>query len=142
MEQIFGFQEPFFHLFMSNKEAVSKIQFSFNNTAHFVTKTIECDKCKTIDNLFAEFASAFMFPEYFGINWADELLSLAQDIFKTLVKVLVNSSHEWVHGRNDDSFPTPPTPFHIVFHCPYDAEYTLLSQLRGSGISKMEVMHL
>ncbi|ARU63921.1 hypothetical protein CBW65_14750 [Tumebacillus avium] len=110
------------------------------------------------DSFFLEIALAFPFPDYFGRNWpalndclndldwldadsyllciadADQLLLDHEAHLPTFVKYLKKSVKEWVNGRDDEEFPTLPTPFHVVFHCTPEQEQTLRDRLTTANM--------
>ena len=52
----------------------------------------------------------------------DQVVKTSDSSFKTLLDILERSVNEWTEGRNFDGFPTPPTPFHVVFQCSSEKE--------------------
>jgi RNAse (barnase) inhibitor barstar len=124
---------------------------------------IELDNIKNKRKLFKTFAEALHFPDYFGYNWdafdecindlswikADayililkniKLLNIGYSDTKILLDTLKDSANEWMNGRTyNPSFPTPPTPFHIVF---YDENKDISEQvkfLKSNNIEDIDV---
>lgn len=157
-------KEPYFHLAVGEKADGQKITSIYESieVGNSLVKTIQGNKCNTIDDFFNEFAMAFEFPDYFGYNWAafdecindldwlscdaylllltdiDKLLASSEKNFKTLIETLVRTVDEWTKGRNYDSFPTPPTPFHIVFQCTKEMEENVKLKLQQSGLNEFD----
>ncbi len=106
----------------------------------FAVKRIHGAKCRTTAGLFAEFARALSFPDYFGHNWdaleecladlewvpakgyvllltdAEQVLRQEQeeDEYATLLEVLSDAGEAWASGQAGMG-ERPATPFHVVF---------------------------
>lgn len=130
-------------------------------------KMIRGDKCKTVVSLFDEFAAAFQFPYYFGQNW-DSFNECLNDLewmrmssyvlfinninclleaegeeeFNNFINIIEEMTKEWVNGRSYDSFPTTPTPFHVVFHCATERKKDVLDRLEACGLQNIELIRL
>ena len=164
VEAFFKLKEPYFHLLIGEKSLVSKLINSEDDTG--IIRQIEGEKCGTLDNLFLEFARTFKFPDYFGNNWAafdeclndldwlsndvyllfltdvDKVLTLSENSFNVFIETLSRSVKEWTEGRNYDSFPTPPTPFHIVFHCTNGKESEVETRLAKAGLEDIDILSI
>jgi hypothetical protein len=123
---------------------------------------IDLDGIDNLDNLFKLFVEAFHFPDYFGYNWnafdecmndldwikagryilvlknLDKLAISNQDIF-ILLRILKETAIEWIKGRSYNlDFPTPPTPFHIIFTYEEENIDKIIYILNGVGIQKID----
>jgi RNAse (barnase) inhibitor barstar len=109
-----------------------------NIPAGFAMKTIHGAKCRTTTGLFAEFARALSFPDYFGHNWdaleecladlewlpakgyvlllndAEQILRQEEDEYATLLEVLSDAGEAWASGQAGMG-ERPATPFHVLF---------------------------
>jgi RNAse (barnase) inhibitor barstar len=105
--------------------------------AGFALKVVRGTKCRTANSLFAEFARALEFPDYFGHNWdaleecladlewlpakgyvllltdADRVLPEADDEWATLLEVLSDAGEAWGSGQAGMGTKRA-TPFHVV----------------------------
>lgn len=103
----------------------------------FVMIPLKGRKCRTEAGLFAEFARAMRFPDYFGHNWdaleeclmdlewlpakgyillfldADLVLSEDEEGFQSLVDVLRDAGEAWASGQAGTS-SNRSVPFHVV----------------------------
>lgn len=74
------------------------------------------------------------------ISDIDKVLLHEEADFKILITILKNTVKEWTEGRNyNPSFPTPPTPFHIVFHCEEDKKISALKQLTNAELKDIAI---
>ena len=113
-----------------------------------------------LDELFNRLSIAFEFPDYFGNNWnaldecindldwlnkdsyvlilesMDSMLKDEQN-FNILIRILRDAARDWHNGRNYDSFPTPPTPFHIVFGVDLTKGSEIKRRLIAEGFKQM-----
>ena len=104
--------------------------------AGFLLRKIQGKKCRNTSNLFAEFARALAFPEYFGHNWdaleecladfewlpakgyillvtdAHAVLPEDEDEYETLLEVLNDAGEAWSKGQTADG---RCAPFHALF---------------------------
>jgi len=102
----------------------------------FVVRTIQGKKCRTPSTLFAEFARALDFPDYFGHNWdaleecladfewlpakgyillihdAEVVLPEDEEEYETLLEILSDAGEAWSKGQTADS---RRAPFHACF---------------------------
>lgn len=167
LENILVLQEPYIHLLIGEHVIFDKNidTFTFNRytEALFVT-VIEGENCQDIDSLMKEFANKLKFPSYFGENWPafdecindlewlesdkyilfirnfDKVLVNDEDSFKVLLSIMKKAIKEWTSGRYYDSFPTPPTSFHLIMHCDLENEKRMdcrLSNLESNKIEKI-----
>lgn len=148
IEAIKVLQEPYIHLVIGKREEFKKIYIKLAETdidkEKIFYSMIEGKNCQKVEDLFQEFATKLKFPNYFGENWAafdeclndlewldsekfvlfikdfDKVLIGDGEEFKVFVNILNSTINEWISGRDYDSFPTPPTPFHLVIHCNKD----------------------
>ena len=118
-----------------------------------------------LDELFKAFSDAFQFPDYFGNNWAalDECINdldwleassyilVLKDVekmlsneqyFSILMKTLYQTANEWRNGRMYDSFPTPPTPFHIIFDVGVDKGNEFKNRLKAEGVQDIDILSI
>jgi len=124
----------------------------------FAIKTIHGTKCRTTGGLFAEFAHALSFPEYFGHNWdaleecladlewlpakgyvlllteAEQVLRQEEEEYATLLEVLSDAGEAWASGQAGMG-ERPATPFHVLFVVTARAK----SQRAHWGIDEMTV---
>jgi hypothetical protein len=161
-------QEPYIHLLIAdvtNKSAfVQQIEERKKN--NIVIKEIHGKKCSTVEGLFDEFAIKLQFPNYFGKNWAafdecindlewldgdgyivvisnfDELLASSSRDLKVFKDILISTTQEWVNGREYDSFPIPPTPFHVVLHCLPLKENIIKDRFSDVGLKNIQITRL
>ena len=136
-------QEPYLHLLIAEETILNSFfqQIKESKKRKTVIKEIDGEMCSNVEGLFNEFAIKLQFPNYFGENWTafdecindlewldgdgyiivisntDKVLSSSSQDFKVFKNILLSAIQEWVNGREYDSFPTPPTPFHVVLHC-------------------------
>lgn len=163
-------QELYIHMIFGEgdkfrKTFINQATVELNNNDVFYS-LIDGEKCKEIKGLFEEFKTKLKFPEYFGENWAafddclndldwlghkkiilffndfDKILSGNEEEFKVFVDILISTMHEWISGRDYDSFPTPPTPFHLVINCKDENEENLEEMFNEAEIGKINKMHL
>ncbi|HMS82871.1 MAG TPA: barstar family protein [Nitrospira sp.] len=104
--------------------------------AGFLVRTIQGKKCGSTSSLFAEFARALTFPDYFGHNWdaleecladfewlpakgyillitdAHAVLPNDEEEYQTLLEVLNDAGEAWSTGQTADG---RCAPFHTVF---------------------------
>jgi RNAse (barnase) inhibitor barstar len=161
-------KEPYFHLIVAEKCDFLKFYSTYNeiDVKNLVVKFINANKIATLDEFFCEFAKALDFPNYFGHNWAafdeclndldwlpsnsyllllsdaNQLMSILGDSFQTLIEILSNAIKEWTEGRNYDDFPTPPTPFHIVFQCSKDNLNEVKPGFKAIGVDKIDIINI
>lgn len=72
----------------------------------------------------------------------DELLTSSSQDFKVFKDILICTIREWVNGREYDSFPTPPTPFHVVLHNLPLKENLIEATLSDLGLESIEITRL
>ena len=104
----------------------------------FALKVIKGRHCKTPANLFAEFARALEFPDYFGHNWdaleecladlewlpakgyillitdAEGVLPDNEEEYETLLEILRDAGEAWGNGQAGMG-ARQATPFHVLF---------------------------
>ena len=103
----------------------------------FALKVIKGRHCKTPANLFAEFAQALEFPDYFGHNWdaLEECLADLEwlpakgyillitdagcvlpdeDEYETFLEILRDAGEAWGNGQAEMG-TRRATPFHVLF---------------------------
>lgn len=162
LDRFLEINPPYISLVLSVQEGLLAFLSNVEN------KVIEVNgiRCDNVENLFREFAVALQFPEYFGHNWAafDECINdlawmpanayilLISNInhvlvnydndYRILIRILLKAIKEWNSGRNFDNFPTPPTPFHIVFQCSQDKENEVRNRLARCGLEDIELITL
>lgn len=102
----------------------------------FVVCIIQGKKCRTPSTLFAEFARALDFPDYFGHNWdaleecladfewlhakgyilvihdAEAVLPEDEEEYETLLEILSDAGEAWSKGQTADG---RRAPFHVCF---------------------------
>ena len=107
-----------------------------NAPAGFLLRAIQGKKCGSASSLFAEFARALTFPDYFGHNWdaleecladlewlpakgyillitdAHAVLPDDEEEYETLLEVLNDAGEAWSKGQTADG---RCAPFHVVF---------------------------
>ena len=106
----------------------------------FATCFIDASKMRTLNGVFAEFAVALKFPDYFGFNgaafdeclndlsWlnpngicivilvAEQLLADESNEIGWLLQLLDNSCKEWSMAvKEGEAWDRPPIPFHVLF---------------------------
>ncbi len=103
----------------------------------FTLKVARGAKCKTKDGLFAEFARALSFPDYFGHDWdaleecladlewlpakgyvvivtdAEQVLAKDKEEYPTFIDILNDAGESW-SSRQGNSAAQTGVPFHIV----------------------------
>jgi hypothetical protein len=103
-----------------------------------VLKVIKGRHCKTPANLFAEFARALEFPDYFGHNWdaleecladlewlpamgyillitdAGDVLPDDEAEYETFLEILCDAGEAWGNGQAETG-TRRATPFHVLF---------------------------
>lgn len=168
-ENLLRLDEPYFHLAFGTEANLCDFSWKILFQKQTITsvKMIRGDKCKTVDDLFDEFSAVFQFPHYFGENWdafneclndlewmrydsyvlfisnINDLLAVdGEEEFKTFLSIIDDVANEWINGRNYDSFPTPPTPFHVVFHCATERQKEVCARLAVCGIKDIESIRL
>lgn len=168
MEELTILKAPYFHLAVSEKPNFQRFHSIYKSVENInlTLKIIEGNNCTTLDRLFGEFAKAFEFPDYFGYNWAafdeclndlewlsadaylllltdvDKVIAALNSSLKTFIEILFCSVTEWTEGRNYDGFPTPPTPFHVVFQCSKGNINEVLSMLEIVGLQSINVLDI
>ena len=104
----------------------------------FALKVIRGRHCKTPANLFAEFARALEFPDYFGHNWdaleecladlewlpakgyillvtnAEGVLPEDEEEYETFLEILRDAGEAWGNGQAGMG-ARRATPFHVLF---------------------------
>jgi RNAse (barnase) inhibitor barstar len=104
----------------------------------YALKVIKGRQCKTPAHLFAEFAQALEFPDYFGHNWdaleecladlewlpangyilliteASHVLPDDEEEFQTFLEILRDAGEAWGNGQAGMSTQRA-TPFHVLF---------------------------
>lgn len=162
-------EEPFLHLVVGSRPDFYNYAWKwfFYEEKKIISRIIRGWKTTIADDLFNEFAAAFHFGSYFGENWAafdecindldwlpadayllfisdlDKLLQFEPNDFRIFMEILIDAIKEWTEGRTyNPSFPTPPTPFHVVLHCSKDKEEATLKKLADAGISEFDIVEL
>lgn len=102
---------------------------------------LDASKMKTLNGVFAEFATTLEFPSYFGFNsaafdeclndlsWlkpngicivisvAEQLLTDESSEIGWLLQLLEEACKEWSEGVDKgEAWDRPPIPFHVLFH--------------------------
>jgi len=168
LRELTQLKQSYFHLIVGDR---SELQQNFSayesvKDGSTVVKQVEGSKCTTLDELFTEFANAFEFPDYFGSNWAafdeclndldwlpgesylllisdiDQVNKTSDNIFKTFVETLERSVSEWTEGRNYDGYPTPPTPFHVVFQCSNEKKNEVIKRFEMAGLRNINELSI
>jgi len=104
----------------------------------FALKIVKGRHCKTPENLFAEFAQALEFPDYFGHNWdaleecladlewlpakgyiilitdAECVLPGDEEEYETFLEILRDAGEAWGNGQAGMGGQRA-TPFHVLF---------------------------
>lgn len=154
-------KRPYLHISTNtNKDVIKYALPSYKDCRkHIFCEVIDGCRCGDLDGLFNEFANVFSFPDYFGENWAafdecindlswikaeayitiinsiDEVLKNEDEDFEIFISYLIRTIDEWVEGRTyNESFPTPPTPFHVIFLCSKDKKDKVLKRLKQFNI--------
>ena len=113
------------------------------------------------DKLFKIFVDAFRFPDYFGYNWSafDECINDLKWLHSSsyvlviinfdkmrvteydrqkLIYLLRKAADNWTKGRTfNPSFPTPPTPFHIVIALDNNERSGIVDFLKTQGVQNI-----
>ena len=103
----------------------------------FSMTVVRGSKCKNREGLFAEFARALSFPDYFGHNWdaleecladlewlpargyvvivtdAEQILTKDDEDYPTFIDILNDAGESW-SGRRVDGAAQAGVPFHVV----------------------------
>jgi RNAse (barnase) inhibitor barstar len=118
------------------KRFIEEIKAQSPDNTYFAS--IDLSGISSLDDLYKQFIDVFRFPDYFGYNWDAfeecindldwldaksyilivkdiEKLKLPENVIRIFLRILKDAADEWTKGRNYDDFPTPPTPFHIIF---------------------------
>lgn len=166
MKELFQLNKPYFHITFSEKDESNHVFSHIKSIIDrdIVLRKIDGNNCSTIDTLFDEFSKVFEFPDYFGNNWpalneclndldwlpgkayllfihdTDKITETSDASFNTLVKLLERSVNEWTEGRNYDNFPTPPTPFHVVFQCSNEKKNQIKLRLKMTGLKNINIL--
>lgn len=167
-ENLTNLHEPYLHFLIANETNLSAFvqQIKENQKKNIVIKEINGGKCSDVDGLFNEFAINLQFPNYFGENWAafdecindlewldgdgyiivisniDEVLASSSQDLNVFKDILLSAIQEWVNGREHDSFPTPPTPFHVVLHCLPLKESIIKDRFSDVGLENIQITRL
>ena len=166
IQKLIQLKQPYFHMVGIEKTEFQRLFFingSFECEG-IIVKQIAGSKCTTLDGLFAEFAEVLKFPDYFGNNWAafdeclndldwlpgeayllliedtDQVVTASDNSFKVFIETLKRSANEWTEGRNYDGFPTPPTPFHVVFQCSIEKINDVKERLEVAGLKNVNII--
>ncbi|XIH15175.1 hypothetical protein C1N83_20805 [Priestia aryabhattai] len=166
LDQLIKLGAPYFHIAVGDTTSLSNLQVQARELNKTEFKVIRGKKCRNITGLMDEWAAALQFPDYFGENWAafDECLNdldwLPADkyilfimdahlifkgkkkTFEILIDILKNTIQEWTEGRYYDSFPTEPTPFHIIFQCSDIHKEIFQKRLVNAGIKLVNIFQL
>ena len=168
MQELIQLKQPYFHIVGIKKSEFHRL-FWMNESFECegtVVKQIAGNKCATLDGLFAEFAEVLQFPDYFGNNWAafdeclndldwlpgeayllliedaDQVITISDNSFKIFIEILKRSVNEWTEGRNYDGFPTPATPFHVVFQCTVMKINDVKERLEVAGLKNVNIISI
>ena len=142
------------------KEYIAELQENIPSSTYLAV--VDGNEISNLNELFTGFSSAFKFPDYFGNNWAafdecindldrlnadsyililenmDSILKDEQN-FDILIRILRDTAREWQNGRNYDSFPTPPTSFHVVFGVDLMKGLGLKKRIMTEGFEKEDI---
>lgn len=167
-EKFLLLKEPHLHFAVGTEKSFCKMawEWFYYDKLKFIPRIIRGKKCITVDKLFNEFAAAFQFPCYFGENWPafdelindldwlpgqgylvfisnfDEVLVKHDEDFKVLINILSETAKEWAKGRNYDDFATPPTPFHVILHCPIEKEIIIKTRFLKLCDQEIDIIYL
>jgi len=145
-------EAPYFHIAVGDTALLYnlKVQAKELNKTEF--KVIRGQKCKSVTGLLNEWAA---FDECLNdLEWlpADSyILTITNSQlifkwrkrdFKDLINTLKNAVQEWTGGRCYDSFPTHPTPFHIIFQCNELHIEAFQKKLIKAGIEELSIIQL
>ncbi len=72
----------------------------------------------------------------------DELLTSSSQDLKVFKDILLSTIQEWVNGREYDSFPIPPTPFHLVLHSLPLKESIIEDRFSDVGLENIQITRL
>lgn len=168
-EKLISLKGPFLHLVIDERAGffTDARHWFFYRKANVIARVIRGWKAITVDDLFNEFAAALQFSYYFGENWAafdecindldwlpadayilfisdiDKVLSNEPIDFRIFMEILLDAIKEWTEGRTyNPSFPTPPTPFHVVLQCSHDKEKHVLEKLESANVNQFDIVKL
>ena len=168
-ETLIKLDAPLFHLVLDTRADFfwSAQRWYLYDKCRVGSRIIRGWKSHTAKSFFDEFAAAFQLPSYFGENWnafdecindldwmpasayivfisdVDQVLPGEPIDFNILIRQLKHAAEEWTQGRTfNPSFPTPPTPFHIVFHCALEKEQEVRKRLADAGLENIDTLHL
>lgn len=140
MNLMFDLHAPHIHIIECDYKKISTILINDKDDNVF-SGIIDGNKLYNKQDVFQEFKDVFKIPSYFGYNWdaldeclndldwitADKYILIIKDFnnvkaqkkdIKLLIDIMLSVINEWVNGRYyNSSFPTEPTPFHIILHC-------------------------
>lgn len=168
IEKLTKLEKPYIHLVVVEKPDFQRFYSIYEGieNKNLIVRIVEGNKCTTLDRLFGEFAKALEFPDYFGYNWAafdeclndlewlsadaylllladvDKVIATLNNSFKVLIETLIRSINEWTEGRNCDGFPTPPTPFHVVFQCSKQKANEVISTIETVGLKGINMLNI
>lgn len=166
LKQLVKQEAPYFHIAVGDTKLLYKLQIQARESNNIEFKVIRGQKCKSVTGLFNEWAAALQFPDYFGENWdafdeclndldwlpADKyilfitnshfILKRRTKDFKVLIDTLKDAIQSWTEGRYYDSFPTKPTPFHIIFHCDDVQKEAFQKRLIDIGVEEINILQL
>ena len=137
---------------------ITELQENIKSSTYLAV--VDGNKITNLNEVFKRFSSAFKFPDYFGNNWAafdecindlewlnaDSFILILENMdsmlkdepkFNVLIRILCDTAREWQNGRNYDSFPTPPTSFHILFGIDSTYGSELKSRLISEGFMQI-----
>lgn len=144
-------------------EFISEMQENISSSTYLAV--VDGNKITNLTELFNIFSIAFEFPDYFGNNWAafdecindldwlnassyilviehmDSILDNKQN-FNTFIRIICQTANEWQNGRKNDSFPTSPTPFHIVFGVNFTKGNELKKGIIAQGFENIELFKI